>query len=340
MHIPDGFLDAKTAAVAGVLAAVGLGTALRRARLSLEPKRVPLLGLGAAFVFAAQMLNFPVAGGTSGHVVGGVLIAALLGPSAAVIVLSTVLIVQCFMFADGGISALGANIFNMAMVGGVGGWAIFYALSKLTRGVRGRILAAAVAAWCATMLAATACAGELAASRVVEWRIVFPAMASVHALIGIGEAVITAMVLTAIARVRPDLFGASVGSSVGGVSPVSPNQGLAPGQVLAPSFRGAGAFAIYGLVISLGLALFVAPFASGWPDGLDRTAAALGFAAHEAEDRGVPAPVSDYKMPGIASEGLATGIAGVAGTIVVFGVAWMLVRGVVRRKSVALAEAS
>ena len=109
MHVPDGFLDAKTAVATAALAAAGLGVALRQARLHLPPRRVPLLGLAAAFVFAAQMINFPVAGGTSGHLVGGVLAAVLLGPSAAVIVLSAVLIVQCLMFADGGLSALGAK---------------------------------------------------------------------------------------------------------------------------------------------------------------------------------------------------------------------------------------
>src|ERR1035441_9653686 len=116
MHIPDGFIDGKTAGVTALLAVAG-------ARLA--PRRVPLLGLAAAFLFAAQMVNFPVAGGTSGHLVGGVLVAALLGPSAAIVVLTTVLIVQCFLFADGGVLALGANIFNMGIVGAAGGYAIY-----------------------------------------------------------------------------------------------------------------------------------------------------------------------------------------------------------------------
>jgi cobalt/nickel transport system permease protein len=106
MHIPDGFIDGKTAATTALLSAVGVGLALRQVRRRLPPRRVPLLGLAAAFLFAAQMVNFPVAGGTSGHLVGGVLAAALLGPSAAIVVLTTVLIVQCFLFADGGVLAL------------------------------------------------------------------------------------------------------------------------------------------------------------------------------------------------------------------------------------------
>lgn len=334
MHIPDGFLDAKTAAAAGALAAVGLGAALRHARRSLEPKRVPLLGLSAAFVFAAQMLNFPVAGGTSGHVVGGVLVAALLGPSAAVIVLSAVLIVQCFMFADGGISALGANIFNMAMVGGVGGWAIFHLLSKLATGVRGRVIAAAVAAWSATLMASIACAGELATSNTVAWRIVFPAMAGVHSFIGVGEAMITALVLSAIARVRPDLFGAGNATSAANATGA-----ISPGDSGAPRACGAGSLVVYGLAISIGLAMFVAPFASGWPDGLDRTAEVLGFSGSAAEVRAIPAPVVDYRMPGVGSEAIATGTAGLAGTVVVFVIAWVTARGVLRRKGVRFAEA-
>src|SRR5205809_3804003 len=116
MHLPDGFLDAKTALLCTGAATVGVGVALRQVRTTLEPRRLPMLGLAAAFVFAAQMLNFPVAGGTSGHLVGGVLTAILLGPSAAVLVMTCVLIVQCFMFADGGVLALGANIFNMGVV--------------------------------------------------------------------------------------------------------------------------------------------------------------------------------------------------------------------------------
>src|SRR5512141_1233528 len=113
MHLPDGFLDAKTCLLSTGAAAAGLGVALGQVRRTLEPRRMPLLGLAAAFLFAAQMLNFPVAGGTSGHLVGGVLAAVLLGPSAAIVVMSCVLIVQCLMFNDGGLLALGANVFNM-----------------------------------------------------------------------------------------------------------------------------------------------------------------------------------------------------------------------------------
>src|SRR5262249_31909347 len=125
MHLPDGFLDAKTALICTGAAAVGVGIGLRQVRTSLEPRKMPMLGLAAAFVFAAQMLNFPVAGGTSGHLLGAVLTAILLGPSAAVLVMACVLIVQCLMFADGGLMALGANIFNMGIVSSVSGYFVF-----------------------------------------------------------------------------------------------------------------------------------------------------------------------------------------------------------------------
>ena len=125
MHIPDGFLDTKTIVATSALAVVGVAVAWRRVRSEVPPQRVPLLGVAAAFVFAAQMLNFPVAGGTSGHLIGATLVAILLGPGAATIVIAAVLLVQCFLFADGGILALGANVFNMALLGVISGYALY-----------------------------------------------------------------------------------------------------------------------------------------------------------------------------------------------------------------------
>ncbi|MGA7979776.1 MAG: energy-coupling factor ABC transporter permease [Chromatiaceae bacterium] len=310
MHVPDGFLDAPTAVTTGVLALTGLALALRHARRCLPPSRVPLLGLAAAFVFAAQMINFPVAGGTSGHLVGSVLVAVLLGPSAAVIVLTAVLIVQCLMFADGGISALGANILNMGIIGGVGGWAVYRLVSRIVDGLFGHILAAAFAAWCSTVLAAVLCAGELAASHTVRWSVALPGMAGVHMLIGVGEGVITALVLVAIARARPEFLESDVG---------------------VDSVRPYGTLVAYGAVITLGLALFASPLASSWPDGLDKTAEVLGFSAL-ASPPIIPAPVSDYSMPGIHWSVLATSIAGAVGAVVVFVLAWLLARTLVPRE--------
>jgi cobalt/nickel transport system permease protein len=295
-----------------VLSAGGLAVALRETRRHLPPRRVPLLGLCAAFVFAAQMLNFPVAGGTSGHLIGGVLTAVLLGPSAAVIVISSVLIVQCFLFADGGVTALGANIFNMAMIGGVNGRAIYYRLSRMVKGLMRRIVAATFPAWLSTVVAAIVCAGELAASGTVPWKIAFPAMAGVHALIGVGEAIITAIVLVTVWTNRPDLVAL----------PRETSNAAKPYRPLIA----------YGGLIALGLALFISPFASRAPDGLDKTAADHGFL--QRATLLVQSPFSGYHIPERSTRDLATALAGAIGVILVFALAWIFA-GILVRKSVA-----
>jgi len=304
MHIPDGFIDGKTAAAAGVIAFAGVGLALRQVRRELPPRKVPLLGLSAAFLFAAQMVNFPVAGGTSGHLVGGTLVAALLGPGAAVVVVTTVLIVQCFLFQDGGVLALGANIFNMAIVNSVAGYAIFRLVSRALPGTRGRVTAVAFAAWCATVLAAIACAGQLALSGTVAWSAAFPAMTIVHMLIGIGEGLISALVLLAVERARPDLISRTADTS----------QPKRAGELLG-----------FGLLAALGIAVFVAPFACSWPDGLDSVAAKFGF-SHKTLQPLLPAPAPDYQMPGIRWAVGATAAAGAVGSLIVFGLALLLGR--------------
>lgn len=312
MHVPDGFLDGKTVAATGALAAGGLGTALYQVRSQLPRRKIPLLGLAAAFVFAAQMLNFPIAGGTSGHLIGGVLTAVLLGPGAAVVVLASVLIVQCLLFADGGVTALGANIFNMGLVGGAAGYWIFGAVRAVFPGTRGVIMGAAFAAWCATVLASIFCAGELALSGTAKWGLAFPAMATVHMLIGLGEAVITALVLAAIMRTRPELLQVQAGEQAGARY---------------------GSFLAFGLLISIGLALFVAPFACSWPDGLDKVSQALGFENRAAAQLMVGSPMPDYHLPGVASATLATSLAGAIGTLVVFLLAFLLARWLVPKSS-------
>ena len=303
MHIPDGFIDARTAVTAAVISAAGLAAALRRVRLTFPAHRVPLLGLTAAFVFAAQMLNFPVAGGTSGHMIGAVLAAVLVGPSAAAVVITAVLIIQCFLFADGGISALGANIFNMGLVAPFAGYVIYRAVLGRSSDLRRRLLAIAFAAWCSTVLAAICCAGELAFAGTVPWRAAFPAMAGVHMLIGAGEAVITALVFSAIQRTRPDL----VASDRATAEP-------AYGTALA-----------LGLLIPAGLVLIVAPFACPWPDGLERVASRLGF-AHKAAQPLLASPMPGYTFPILKSAVAATAVAGLVGTFVAFALAFVLAR--------------
>lgn len=207
MHIPDGFLTTEVAVACAVPAAACVGIGLRRANVELDERRVPLLGVTAAFVFAAQMLNFPVAGGTSGHFLGAALAAILLGPWLACVVMAVVLTVQAFVFADGGITALGANILNMGVVGAllVGGL-MLAARSVAGRGRTAFLAIAAGGAWLAVMAGATATSLELAMSGTVPLGTVLPAMLGVHSLIAIGEAVVTVAAVSAVLSTRPDLI--------------------------------------------------------------------------------------------------------------------------------------
>lgn len=188
-----------------VVSAGSVSLAAHRARRRLDDRTVPLLGVTAAFVFAAQMLNFPVAGGTSGHFTGGVLSAILLGPAAGLLAMSSVLAIQCLVFQDGGLTALGANIFNMGVAGCLVGWAVWRGVLALTRG-RGRSVAAFLAAWLSVVLASSLCAVELGLAGTVPLKTALFAMAGVHAVIGLVEGAITAAILELIGRVRPDLL--------------------------------------------------------------------------------------------------------------------------------------
>ena len=207
MHIPDGFVSGPINAAALAVSAGAVGIAVVRARKTLDERAVPLLGVTSAFVFAAQMLNFPVAGGTSGHFLGALLAAVLLGPWNAVLVLAMVLLIQCLGFADGGLTALGTNALNMGVVGGLGGYLAFAVLRRLLPGGRSGFLASvAVASWLSVVLAAAACALELALSGTSPLRVVLPAMLGVHVLIGIGEAMIATTVAAAVLTARKDLI--------------------------------------------------------------------------------------------------------------------------------------
>lgn len=213
MHIPDGFIGPGVSAAAGVAAAGGFGYAVNRVKTYLTDRFVPMAALVAAFVFAAQMINFPVLPGMSGHLLGGVLAAVLVGPWAGYIVISIVLAVQAFLFADGGLSALGLNIVNMALIGGVGGYLVYRALFRLG-GSRDTLVPvmAGVAAFVSVPLAAMGFVVEFAIGGTAEsisLGTVFWSMLGAHALIGIGEGVITFLVVGAVMRSRPDLvYGA------------------------------------------------------------------------------------------------------------------------------------
>src|SRR4030043_1304053 len=207
MHIPDGFLNVATVATTYAVSAGGVGFAVKEVNKKLKEKQVPLMGVLAAFIFAAQMLNFPVAGGTSGHLIGAALAAILLGPWAGLLVMTCVLIVQSLIFQDGGLLALGANIFNMGIVPCFVGYYLYRGIALLFRKRKlGIMVGGGLAAWFTVVIASVACAVELSISGTVPLRVALPAMAGVHALFGIGEGLITAAVLALVLATRADLL--------------------------------------------------------------------------------------------------------------------------------------
>ncbi|HET6488280.1 MAG TPA: energy-coupling factor ABC transporter permease [Syntrophales bacterium] len=214
MHIPDGFLSTTTWVSAWTVSAGGLGCCLRQAGREMKDRMVPLMGVLSAFIFAAQMINFPVMGGTSGHLLGGVLAAVLLGPWAGAVVIACVLIFQCLVFQDGGLTALGANILNMALAGTLGGYLVYRVMKKLLGGRKGIVTAAVAAAWISVVAAASLCAAELALSGTSPLGLVLPAMVAVHAVIGIGEGMITGLIVGFILKTRPDLIYGVQGTGV------------------------------------------------------------------------------------------------------------------------------
>jgi cobalt/nickel transport system permease protein len=296
MHIPDGFVSPAVAGATSVASVAALAIALGRSQEAFGVRRAPVLGLTTAFIFAAQMINFPVAGGTSGHLLGGTLAAVILGsPWAGALCIATVLIIQAVLFADGGITALGANILNMAIIGVWAGWILTQTLQRLFGGSRGRLpLAAGIAAGVSVVIAAVACAIELALSGTAPPLLVLPAMAGVHILIGIGEGLITGGVLAYLAQARPDLL---------------------PGE--QQQFRGW----LVPIVSILLVAGVLSLFASAWPDGLEKVAENAGFIDLAEKVRvEVPTPFADYEIEGLGPVG--TSIAGLLGSAVCFAVAF------------------
>lgn len=315
MHIPDGFVSGPVAITGAAAAAAAVGFSLwRTGRQAAErPRVVPLLATTAAFVFAAQMLNFPIGGGTSGHFLGAVAAAALLGPWSACLVMTLVLVVQCLLFGDGGLTALGINIVNMGVIGGLGGYLLLRGLRKLLpSGRTGFLIAAGAASWAVLVIAAAACALELALSGRVRLGVGLVAMVGVHAIIGIGEALIAVAVLGAVAAARPDVMP----------------QWAALEAARTPARGRFWALAGAGLLVSLVLAIFASPFASGHPDGLEKVAEDQGFleAASEDKEAWKSSPMADYAMPGVAAEGPATGLAGLAGTAITFALGFGAIR--------------
>lgn len=320
MHIPDGFINGTTSAGAAVAAAGSLGVSLRASARNLKERQIPLAGLTAAFVFALQMINFPVAAGTSGHLLGGALAAILLGPTLGITVVSVVVIVQALLFADGGLSALGLNVVNMAVLTAAVGWLAFRAvMAMLPKRTGVVVVAVMIAAWASVVASATGFVLEysLGGQGGIDIGTVFGAMVGVHALIGIGEGLITATVVGAVLAVRPDLVTGLARYDLGR-------------QQTAPSRRATAGFVGGGMAAALALVIFVAPLASSDPDGLERVAADTGF-AEQAADHPIGGPLADYAVSGLDSDVTGTVAAGVVGLVVTFAAGIVMV-GAARRR--------
>ncbi len=310
MHIPDGFLNGVTSAGTAVVAAGGLGYSIRRAGAYLQDKRIALTGLVAAFVFALQMLNFPVAAGTSGHLLGGALAVILVGPWLGITAVSVVVIVQALLFADGGVSALGANILNMALVTGAVGWLVFRGLMRLLPKSWTSVLVSTFTAALASVVASSI-------AFVIEYAIggrgnaevatVFAAMVGVHFLIGIGEGLISAATVGAVGASRPELIAGLEGIEIGESNKTRIRSGI-------------WGFVAAGLAVAALLVMVVAPLASSEPDGLERVATDQGF-IDEAEDHAIDeSPLADYGVSGVEDEVTGTRVAGLVGVLITFGV--------------------
>jgi cobalt/nickel transport system permease protein len=296
MHIPDGFLSVGVSIVLWVISIVVVGYALKRVGKDLGERQVPLMGVLAAAIFAGQMLNFAVAGGTSGHLMGAAIATILLGPWAAILVLTTVVGVQALIFQDGGLLVLGANIFNMAVIGVSVAYMAYQTVLKLSGGRNGGIFASGfIAGWLSVEVAALAVALQLAISGTSPANLAIPTMAGIHALIGIGEALITVGALAFIYKSRPDMLQNKESRPIGGV-----------------------AIWVVGLLLALALAI-ASPLASSNPDGLEWVAQQKGF--QDTAQGSLYQIIPDYVFPGVTNEALATIIAGILGVLIVFGVA-------------------
>ncbi|GAP20258.1 energy-coupling factor ABC transporter permease [Leptolinea tardivitalis] len=301
MHIPDGFLSVAVSIIMWIISIAMIAIALRKVKNELGDREVPLMGVLAAAIFAGQMLNFSVSGGTSGHLLGAAIATILLGPWTAVLVMTSVVSVQALLFQDGGVLALGANIFNMGVVGVFVSYAVFQLLQKAFGKQKwGLFVSGSLAAWTSIFIASLACALELAISGTSPANIAVPAMGAIHAIIGIGEALITLGALAFLYATRKDLFEKSSKKLNG-------NKGILIG----------------GGIIAVVLAI-LSPLASSHPDGLEWVAEQKGFLemARAAFYNIMP----DYAFPGISDPNISTIVAGILGAVIVFGVAFGIAR--------------
>lgn len=299
LHIPDGFLSLLVSVICWVITALTVGVAIAKTNKSLGERQIPLMGVMAAFIFAAQMINFPVAGGTSGHLLGGALAATILGPWAGMLVMTAVIVVQALLFQDGGLLVMGANILNMGIVTAAIGYGLYRSVSGGSR--LAKLVVTGFASWLSVMAGALLTSLQLWLSGTSQLELVIPAMLGVHALIGVGEALITVFALGFVLQTRPDLLGAESESAKAG--------------------RG---WILVGGLISI-IVVFLSPFASANPDGLERVAEDLGFLG---SGRAAPyAVIPDYTLPFFGRTAFSTILAGVVGIIVVGALIVLVGRG-------------
>lgn len=300
MHVPDGLLNPLTCCATGMISTATVAYALHRVRSDLPPRTVPLMGVTAACLFAAQMVNFPIPGGTSGHLLGGLLAATLLGPWAGLIVMTIVLFVQCLLFQDGGITALGANILNLGVAGSIAGYAIYSLIRRTVGGMRGTLAAGIIGAWFSVQIGAVLCSLELCAGGDFRFTPTLAVMLLFHSLIGLGESLATGLAMAWILRVRPDLI-----------------YGQTPTKNLATR---TSELMIAGTSIALILAALVSPFASTSPDGLEAAVQRSGFDLSQLTSFW-PSPFADYRVSSLEPFGIAGSAAGLIGAFAAMALA-------------------
>jgi cobalt/nickel transport system permease protein len=302
LHIPDGFLSLVVSLFCWAITALTLAIAISHTNRSLGEKQVPLMGVMAAFIFAAQMINFPVAGGTSGHLLGGALAAIILGPWPAMLVMTAVIVVQGLLFQDGGLLVMGANILNMGIITAAIGYGLYRGTFGSSR--TAKLAVAGIASWLSVIAGALITSLQLWLSGTSNLQTVVLAMLSVHALIGLGEALITVAALTFIFQTRPDLLDEK--------------------SVAAQSGRG---WVFAGVVISL-IVILLSPFASVNPDGLNRVAMDLGFIHSAQVSKG---SLAGYVIPFLANSSLGKILSGVIGAAVVLTLAFVTGRSLQKK---------
>lgn len=305
LHIPDSFLNLTVSIVCWISTALILSVAISRTNKLLGERQVPLMGVMAAFIFAAQMINFPVLGGTSGHLLGGALAAIILGPWSAMLVMTAVIAVQGLLFQDGGLLVMGANILNMGLLTTAIGYGLYRGVYGSSRPVK--LAVAGVAAWLSVMAGAFAASLQLWLSGNSNLQTVTLAMLSIHALIGIGEALITVAALAFIFQTRPDL--------------------LDERSVSVQSGRG---WVIVGVAITL-MVVLLSPMASMNPDGLNRVATDLGFLNSGPSATG---PLAGYSLPFLANASISKITAGAIGSFVVLTLAFFTGRSLQKRSNI------